>query len=87
MTQILTSHATCPKCWAVVDSTEWRPAAGYDPNLRQFKCVSCKLTFYQVMHGVARREEQKKKELQQRLAKVPKTAGLKGIIERIIKSL
>jgi hypothetical protein len=26
--------------------TDWLPGPGYDPNIRQFKCVGCGLLFY-----------------------------------------
>jgi hypothetical protein len=26
--------------------TEWRPGPGYDPNIREFRCIGCKTLFY-----------------------------------------
>jgi len=36
----------CPICLRKGEITNWRAQDGFDKNLRQVKCTSCKVTWY-----------------------------------------
>jgi len=42
--------------------TDWKPAPGYDPSMRQFKCPECGGEFYKVLDKAELAQEFKEKE-------------------------
>ena len=36
----------CPICLYPLSETRWQPPSGIDPNLRQYRCKSCKVFCY-----------------------------------------
>lgn len=48
----------CIECGGDAMKTNWLPPAGYDPYLRQFRCVKCGLEIYvAVVPGMTRTDE------------------------------
>lgn len=46
MSPFITQTKTCPDCLADANLTDWKPAAGYDPYMRQYHCPKCGNQFY-----------------------------------------
>lgn len=65
MKQYHISKVPCPECGEQVESDEWRPEDGFDPDMRHFDCpgkdgVKCKGEWYQVVRGTSGREVKKR---------------------------
>ena len=42
----------CPQCKGHSEPTEWLPDPGLDPTMRQFQCLDCQTTWFQIIRTV-----------------------------------